>query len=51
MLIFLVHERLGDVFREKCKIRVKFLNLGSMTKKKSSEILADEKTYFWGKVT
>jgi len=58
----LVHERLGDVFRGKCtylrkkkgkhvKFDVKFRNLESMTKNRSSEILADEKTYFLGKVT
>ena len=56
----LVHERLGDVFRGKCtylrkkkgkhvKFDVKFRNLESMTKNRSSEILADEKTYFLGK--
>ena len=44
MLIFVVNERLGDVFGGKCQIYVKFGNLKSMTKKGSSEILAVEKT-------
>ena len=56
----LVHERFCDVFRGKCrylkkkkeenlKFYVKSGNVELMTLKRSSEILADEKTYFWGK--
>src|SRR6218665_3802601 len=48
----LVYERLGDVFRrENVTFYVKFRNLESMTKKGSSEILADGKTYFCRKIT
>jgi len=32
---------------ENVKFDVKFRNLESMTKKRSSEILANEKSYFW----
>jgi len=56
----LVHERLNDVFRGKCtylgkkkgenvKFDVKFRNLESITKEKSSEMLAYEKDIFLGK--
>ena len=44
MLISVAHERLGDVLGGNVKFHVKFRNLESMTKKRSSEVLADEKT-------